>query len=127
MKPLTPLAHSSAASLMCIIILIAGCHQAPIVDVGGGDVGRGKAAIVRYGCAACHSIPGITASNGNIGPPLAKIADRTYIGGVLANTPTNMMRWLRHPSLVDPRTAMPDLGISDAEAKDIAAYLYTLY
>jgi cytochrome c1 len=62
----------------------------------------------------------------NVGPPLDRIATRGYIAGVLANTPQNMVRWLRDPPAVDARTAMPDLGLSEAEARDIAAYLYTL-
>jgi cytochrome c len=54
------------------------------------------------------------------------IAKRTYVGGILANTPDNMVRWLRDPPGVDPRTAMPNMGVTEADARDIAAFLYTL-
>ncbi len=62
----------------------------------------------------------------NVGPPLQKFGLRAYIGGVLPNTPDNLVRWLQDPPSVDPRTAMPNLGVSLAEAGDIAAHLYTL-
>lgn len=91
-----------------------------------GDSARGKAAIRRHGCGACHSIAGINDADGQVGPPLATIASRTEIAGVLPNQPDQMIRWLRHPQAVLPGNGMPDLGLSEAEARDIAAYLYTL-
>lgn len=60
-----------------------------------------------------------------MGPPLAGIGGRAYIGGVLANTPANMVRWIVDPPRVDSLTAMPALGVTEGEARDIAAYLYT--
>jgi cytochrome c1 len=92
----------------------------------GEDAQRGRAAIERHGCVACHRIPGIRSPGANVGPPLKRIATRGYIAGVLANTPANMIRWLRDPPAVDPRTAMPNLDLTDQESRDIAAYLYTL-
>ena len=90
------------------------------------DAARGRASIERHGCVACHVIPGIDSPGSNVGPPLDQIATRGYIAGVLANTPDNMRRWLRDPLAVDPLTAMPNLHLSEQEAGDIAAYLYTL-
>jgi cytochrome c len=49
-----------------------------------------------------------------------------YVAGVLANTPDNLIQCIRNPPDVDPRTAMPNLGIGEPDARDIAAYLYTL-
>src|SRR5581483_9499211 len=92
----------------------------------GGDFQRGKAAISNFGCGSCHTIPGIAGAEGRVGPPLQGIAGRMYIGGVLTNTPENLMRWIRDPKKIDEKTAMPVIGISESDAKDIAAYLYTL-
>lgn len=108
------------------VLTCAGCGKTPAMPVPGGDVERGKSAVLRYGCAACHAIPGTANQGSNVGPPLDRIAKRAYLGGVLPNTPADMVRWLQNPPQVDPRTAMPNLGMSEAEAKDIAAYLYTL-
>jgi cytochrome c2 len=37
-----------------------------------------------------------------------------------------MVTWLRHPQQIVPGNAMPDLGISEADGRDIAAFLETL-
>ena len=87
---------------------------------------RGRLAISQYACLTCHHVPGIVGPDAPVGPPLDGIATRAYIAGVLPNTPDNMIRWLRDPPSVNPRTAMPDLGISERDARDMAAYLYTL-
>src|SRR5829696_8093158 len=60
----------------------------------GGDSDRGKVIIEAYGCASCHTIPGIRGADANVGPPLAKIGTRSYIGGVLDNTPEHLVSWL---------------------------------
>ncbi|HWL30386.1 MAG TPA: c-type cytochrome, partial [Burkholderiaceae bacterium] len=91
-----------------------------------GDAGAGKMAIQQYLCATCHVIPGVVGANRHVGPALTGMASRQYIAGVLPNTPANMLRWLRDPTSIDPLTAMPDLGITDRDARDIAAFLYTL-
>ena len=91
-----------------------------------GDVRRGARAIFQYACNACHTIPGVTSSSPNVGPPLAGIGGRSLIAGKLANTPDNMVRWLRHTHEVDRLTAMPEMGVTEQDARDIGAYLATL-
>lgn len=91
-----------------------------------GDARAGRQAIDQYLCATCHQIPGIVGANRHVGPPLNGIGTRRYIAGVLPNTPQNMVQWLRHPTTVDPLSAMPDLGVTEKDARDIAAYLSTL-
>lgn len=93
---------------------------------GRGDVERGETAFYQYACVTCHEIPGVTGADKPVGPPLDKIATRVFIAGTLPNTPENMVRWLRAPLEVNPRTAMPDLRVTERDAWDIAAYLYTL-
>ena len=114
--------------LPVFMIALAACGRAPATDepVANADPQRGKALITEYGCVACHTIPGIAGYGSNVGPPLAHMARRAYIGGVLPNQPPDMVRWLMDPPQVDPRTAMPNTGLSEAEARDVAAYLYTL-
>jgi mono/diheme cytochrome c family protein len=31
------------------------------------------------------------------------------------------------PHEIEPRTAMPEMGVTDEDSKDVAAYLYTLH
>lgn len=90
------------------------------------DIPRGRLALGQYGCVTCHSIPGVTGANAPVGPPLDGIGTRTLLAGELANTPQNMQRWLRSPQQIRPGSAMPDLGVSERDARDMAAYLATL-
>lgn len=92
----------------------------------GGDPEKGKAAIRRYGCQVCHSIRGVEGARGQVGPPLDTIGSRSYLAGQLPNNPPNLLRWIRDPQSVAPGTAMPDMGVTEQDAKDISAYLYTL-
>ena len=91
-----------------------------------GDPDRGAQLTRRFGCAACHEIPGVRGAQGRVGPPLTKMARRSMIAGVLPNTPSNMIRWLRDPQSIVPGNAMPNMELSDHDARDIAAYLQTL-
>jgi mono/diheme cytochrome c family protein len=92
----------------------------------GGDPARGHALIQHYGCGSCHQIPGVAGAVGHVGPPLDDFRDRAYIAGVLPHSPDNLMKWIEDPPKVDSLTAMPKLGVSHGEARDIAAYLYSL-
>ena len=91
-----------------------------------GDVSAGRRATQNFLCATCHYIPGMVGTSHHVGPPLDGIGSRQYIGGVVLNTPENMVRWLKDPKQFDPLSAMPAMGLSDKQARDIAAFLYTL-
>ena len=95
-------------------------------ELTGGNVENGRRALAAYGCVACHTIPGIRLARGKVGPRLEGLRERVYIAGVLPNTPENMIWWIQHPQSVDPKTAMPETGIGPTDARDVAAYLYSL-
>lgn len=107
------------------IILLAACSGTDN-DQGNGQLEQAEDAIRAYGCGTCHVIPGVTGANGRVGPTLARMGRRGYIAGVLPNTRENMVRWIRSPESVDPRTAMPNTGVTEDDANFIADYLYTL-
>jgi len=113
-----------------LFVFVSGCgpgrYAREARAMTGGDPVRGRTAVSAYGCDTCHTIPGVATANATVGPPLTQIARRTYLAGRLENTPQNMTRWIRAPREVDPQTAMPDTGVSVNDARDIAAYLYTL-
>lgn len=90
------------------------------------DTERGRHALEQYGCAGCHQIPGVLDVEARVGPTLHGIARRETLGGVLPNTPENMVRWIRAPREFSPETAMPALGVTERDARDMAAYLATL-
>lgn len=121
-------ARSAAVATAIMTASVSACAgNTPSRTVTGGNPLLGKVAIEHYGCGACHAIPGIPTATGAVGPPLAGIAGRRMIAGIVANTPDEMVRWIVMPQSMSPGNAMPDLGISDGQARDIAAYLYTLH
>jgi mono/diheme cytochrome c family protein len=99
----------------------------PVVAAEGApDPRRGKTALQQYACASCHQIPGLTGPEAPVGPPLNHMASREILAGVIPNTPENMVRWIRAPQEITPLTAMPDLKVTERDAVDMAAYLFTL-
>lgn len=116
------------ALLICASV---GCSKPQDAGLAGepatiGDPKQGQALIETLGCGSCHIIPGILNAHGQVGPPLTQMARRQYIAGMLRNTPENMVQWLRFPQQTVPGNAMPDLGISEKDGHQIAAYLATL-
>jgi mono/diheme cytochrome c family protein len=108
--------------------ITAGADDTPS---GGGhaaaspkiDAERGRVALTQYACQACHMIPGVTGPETYVGPPLEHIADRKFLAGRLPNSAANLAHWIRTPQEIDPHTAMPQLGVSERDAQDMAAYL----
>jgi sulfur-oxidizing protein SoxX len=78
------------------------------------------------GCGGCHDIPGLGWPEGSVGAPLDGFASRPLIAGRFPNQPDVLVRWLRDAPSLSPQTAMPPSAITEAEARDVAAYLYTL-
>ncbi len=110
------------------LLVLGGCDEAGVgtrfTDIG--DPERGALYIEQIGCGSCHIIPGIDGARGLVGPPLDHMGKRVFVAGLLRNTPANMVTWLRDPQEVVPGNAMPDMGLSEEQARDITAYLYTL-
>ena len=118
-------------TIVCCVLLLASCEKryekAEVVqETLGGNAEHGKQLIRQYGCQACHTIPGVEGPKGVVGPPLDRMASRSYIAGKIANNPQNMMAWIQNPQSMDPGNAMPALGVTPPDARDITAYLFTL-
>jgi cytochrome c len=125
----------------CLLVfaaaLLAGCDRASAPrtefdgeyqgQATGGVPQRGELLIEQYGCGVCHTVPGIRRARGRVGPPLDFFAERSFIGGQLPNTPETLVSWIMNPPGLIPATAMPQLGVNERDARDIAAYLYTLH
>jgi cytochrome c2 len=110
------------------LLVFGGCDEG---GVGGrftdiGDPQSGALYIAQTGCGSCHVIPGIDGADGLVGPPLNQMGRRIFVAGLLRNTPENMMTWLRNPQQIVPGNAMPDMRLTEEQARDITAYLYTL-
>lgn len=115
--------------ILACAAFLAGCGQSDPpahLRVADGDAGRGRAVIERLACGVCHVIPGVHGPNGRLGPSLSGFGTRLYLAGSVPNRPGLLIQFVRDaPSLV-PGTAMPDLPLDEQEARDVAAYLYTL-
>ncbi|MBI2864937.1 MAG: c-type cytochrome [Chloroflexi bacterium] len=92
----------------------------------GGNAQQGQQAISKYGCGSCHTIPGVQGANATAAPSLAGFAGRSQIASTVPNTPDNLVKWIQNPKSVKPSTAMPSVGVTEPDAKNIAAYLETL-
>lgn len=119
-------------SLAALVALgVAACDTEPrgLVEqkvVAGGEAQRGRELVVEYGCVACHEIEGVRGVKGRTGPPLRNWSRRQMVAGRIPNAPDNLVRFIRDPQDVAPGIGMPDLDVSERDASDIAAYLYTL-
>jgi len=121
--------HSFGIVLCVIVAMSSGCSHGEadaMALTNGGNAARGKELIRSYGCGACHTIPRVAGAEAIVGPSLQGEATRAYIAGVVPNTPENMIRWIMDPPSIDEKTAMPNLHVPPAAARDIAAYIYTL-
>lgn len=125
------LAFIAAVTLWFYILRYGNFQKIRAVDRAAaltqmGDSNEGRHVIETHGCGGCHQIPGIDGAAGHIGAPLDDFRERMTIAGVLPNTADNLIRWLRDPRAIEPLTAMPNLYLSEKEARDAAAYLYSL-
>lgn len=85
---------------------------------------QGPLLLARYGCGACHTLPGRLSLPKVVGPNLDEFHQQLYVAGTLPNTPANVARWIQNPRQFRPQTAMPNLNVSEEDARDIAAYLH---
>jgi cytochrome c len=114
------------AAVAALALVASGCttNGRGSEPVPGGDPDRGKQLIVDVGCGACHSIPGIRGADARVGTDLHDWRAQRYIAGKYGNNEETLIAWLMNPQRLNPGTLMPNLGLSRADARDIAAYLY---
>ncbi len=101
-------------------------YRAAAKEIPGADVRRGRTLVRTSGCGTCHAIPGLPGARGTVGPSLEGFSRRAYIAGILPNRPGDLVSWLMNPPRHAPDTAMPALGLTEEDARDMAAWLYTL-
>lgn len=113
-------------------MLLAACGEQPADPApplrlaARGDAVLGQRLITQYQCGSCHAIPGVPAARGVSGPSLQAFGKRSYIAGRIPNRPDALAQWLVAPASLVPDTAMPSMGVSQADARDMAAYLWAL-
>ncbi|HEY0584805.1 MAG TPA: c-type cytochrome [Pseudoduganella sp.] len=122
--------RAARIGLVALVLPLALCAcqpRKPYPPAGeGGDPRRGRALLAQFQCGSCHHIPDVEAARGKAAPSLAEFGLRSYIAGRWPNRQANLVRWISSPRSMDPATLMPDMGVSDEDARHIAAYLYSL-
>lgn len=114
--------------VLSLTVLLCACADKtnPPVTIAGADASAGLEVMQRVGCAACHVTPGVRWPQGIAGPSLHGFADSPMIAGRFPNRPDELVRFLIDAPSMAPDTAMPPMPLTQQEARDVAAYLYTL-
>jgi cytochrome c len=112
------LRRSTKLLLSISLVLLFSC--------GEKKTDEGRIALERFGCGACHVIPGVSGARGQVGPPLDRYGRRVYIAGKLPRDEALLARWIADAPSLAPGTAMPKIDMTEAEARAMAAYLYRL-
>jgi len=117
-----------AATIVIGAAVACGGHNESFAarQVPGGNAANGRNYMNAAGCGTCHIIPGVVNARGMVGPSLEHFAKRSFIAGEAPNTAQNLVQWIVDPPSIEPNTAMPKLGVTTSQARDIAAYLYQL-
>jgi cytochrome c2 len=122
--------HVVAVVILFVALAANGCTTSAAANASeataGGNPVRGRELIEHVECGNCHMIPGVRTARGVSASPLTWFARRSFIAGEVPNTPDNLVRWLENPRSIEPRTAMPSVGMTESQARDVAAYLYSL-
>lgn len=112
----------------CLISSLSACADKAKTprSLARADPDEGLRLIERHGCAACHAIPGVRWPQGRTGGDLAGVGARPMLAGRLPNQPGVLAAFVRDAPSLAPDTGMPPMPLTEAEARDVAAYLYTL-
>ncbi len=122
------LATIFAAAIVWRVVMAGPVTSASLEPglLSGADPDRGAELFISYGCGTCHTVPDLGGARGTVGPNLREFARRSFIAGQVANVPDNLVQWIVVPESIAPGTAMPTIGVSEEDARQIAAFLYTL-
>jgi cytochrome c oxidase subunit 2 len=99
----------------------------PAVVADANLAEKGADLVATSGCAGCHTISGIAAAQGKVGPNLSHVGSRTTIAaGIMANTDENPTHWLQNPQAVKPGSGMPNLNLRPQDVDTLVDYLHSL-
>lgn len=120
--------HGSIALALILAAAVSACKAPPDArhDNAAEAVARGRELVIAAGCAGCHAFPDIAWPSGRNGPSLVDFDGRGPIAGSLPNTPANLAAFVRDAPAAKPGSTMPAMPLSEAESRDVAAYLYGL-
>jgi cytochrome c2 len=115
-----------ATTVLAVATTVACDARDESSAVPGADPARGPELVATYGCGSCHQIPGVAGADGRVAPSLEHFSQRGVIAGALPFTADNLVDWIMHPQSIEPGVAMPEMGVTEQDARDLAAYLLGL-
>lgn len=121
------LGTAHAVVILLSLPVLAACQRPPDAEhaMPLADPERGRQAMARAGCGACHQIPGVW-PHGRVASRLSGIAGQSLIAGRVPNRPDRLAAFIRNAPAFAPDAGMPAMPLSPGEARDAAAYLYGL-
>lgn len=102
-----------------------------IKDPAERAIARGKSLMLEKGCLGCHTYRN---RGGKLGPEITYVGDKTKHDFDFTHlddaSPHTVKSWLTahfmNPEEVVPGTLMPEMGLTEAEAGDLAEYMMSL-
>jgi len=130
--PRLPLSEQQAADIAAFLTDGASPPE-PALWLAGADAARGRELLDVKGCGLCHRMTGVAPLQGAmlpVGVTVSDIARAVRLAPDLRFTrdrwtPSSLVAWLVDPQKVKTDTPMPKMGLSDVEARSIAAYVLT--
>jgi mono/diheme cytochrome c family protein len=115
-----------AEAITAYLVEVSGRAPFPIAHgaSAGGNAAKGKELVESVGCLACHSIGEQTKVRDLRGSSYDMAPELTRVGSKV--TPDWMFEWVRNPRHYNPTTKMPNLRLTEGEARDVTAYLSTM-
>ncbi len=105
---------------------VTGTPAVAATAPSGPDTTAGAKLFLTKGCTGCHALNAVKFSRNLLGPNLSNVGARKYIAaGTLRNTDENLARWIHNPQAIKHGVLMLNLGLTDDEARTVAAYLRT--
>lgn len=110
--------------------LVRDAEPAAPVSLAGADAAHGRKLLEERACGGCHVMTGVPAfpvapaaldAAGVARTEVALAPDLRFVRERYA--PSELVAWLVDPSRRKPGTPMPAFGFTEAEARDVAAYL----
>jgi mono/diheme cytochrome c family protein len=123
-KPVWTSSRLAGLSVGAALVFGAVGYLATSASISTAESSKAVVILQRYGCAGCHAIPGVPNADGRVGPPLAGIKERLFVGGSVRNEPETLANWIVDPPRSNPQSAMPRTGITLGEAGEVVRYLH---
>jgi cytochrome c oxidase subunit 2 len=107
--------------LLLLGLIVFGAHLGSQKSKKKQIIPTGASLYINKGCRSCHQP---YSSSGC--PNLANFSQKPLIIGKVANTRSNLRKWLKNPASIKFGTRMPNLRLTDEEIELLIDYIQTL-